>query len=427
MGGALALLLQPAVASPRGIALPAVNQAATSYKNPRDPRIARLFRRALLNSLRDAALTGDGTVYVRTGDIHLEWLRDSSAQVRPYLFFVTDSAVREFIRGVIARQASYIQIDPYANAFSPGYLAVRHKFQLDSLCYPVLLAWTYWKVTGDNSIFTPSLHAALRVVLDTMLTEQQHPTQSSYRDKRLPDSGQGRPVGPTGMIWSGFRPSDDASTYNYPIASELMAVQALGALTEMEGAFGDTGAASMADQLRTQVNAGIQTYGIVDTRRFGDVYAYEVDGLGRYKLMDDANVPSLLSAPYLGYGSTSDPVYQDTRRLVLSGRNPYYYSGRIGSGIGSSHTTRGQIWPMALVVQALTSASPSEGRHVLHEILASDPGDRPLPESFDANDPKVYRRKQFGWPNSLFSELILTRYEGMAALPTPSTADLPIR
>ncbi len=420
------LVQQPAVANAQ-VTLTAVSQAAEAYENPANPHLAEMFRAALLNSLQDATFAPDGTVYIWTGGIQAEWLRDSSAQVRPYLYFAGDSSVREFIKAVIARQAAYITTAPYANAFTSQYRVRESKYELDSLCYPVLLAWTYWKVTGDSSVFTPGLQAAFRLILRTMRTEQHHAARSRYRNHYLLDAGDGRPARYTGMIWSGFRPSDDASTYNYPIASEMMAVQALTALAEVEQAvYGNAWAARRAYGIRERVNAGIQSYGIVRTRRYGAVYAYEVDGRGHHTLMDDANVPSLLAAPYLGYGSPSNRVYEDTRRLVLSQSDPYYYKGSIGAGIGSSHTPRGYIWPMALVMQALTSTSEPEREGLVNEILASDPGDRLLHESFNPNRPTAYTRRQFGWPNALFSELVLRDYEGMPPLPVPSTRGLHI-
>ena len=421
-------LILPATGSARGVHLRAVSQAAADFKGDGHRQLSRIFRHALLVSLTDSSYTGDGTVYVGTGDINSEWLRDSSAQVRPYLYFAGDPAVSGFIKAVIARQETYIQRNSRANAFSRSYRVMKRKYELDSLCYPVLLAWSYWKVTGDDSVFTHRLQGELRDVLNTLRVEQHHTSLSRYKSPLLPGGGRGRPVGFTGMIWSGFRPSDDPSTYNYPIPGEMMTVQALAALAEMERAgYADDSTAAAAETMRQQVNAGVQRFGIVSTKRWGKVYAYEVDGLGHAKLMDDANVPSLLSAPYLGYGTASEPVYTDTRRMILSRRgNPYYYRGRVAAGIGSPHTPRGYIWPLALVTQALTSTSPTEVAHLVHEIVDSDPGDHLLHESFNRNNRKVFTRRRFDWPNSLFAELILSRYLGMPQLPTPSTADLPM-
>ncbi|MGA8745151.1 MAG: glycoside hydrolase family 125 protein [Solirubrobacterales bacterium] len=420
----IAGFLQPSGANAR-VRLAAVSQAAESYESAANPPLAEMFHDALLDSLQDATDASDGTVYIRTGDIRAEWLRDSSAQVRPYLYFAAEPAVREFLKAVIGRQATYITADPYANAFTSRYRVWESKFELDSLCYPVLLVWTYWKVTGDSSVFTPGMQAAFKTILKTMRTEQHHDARSRYRNRDLPDGGRGGPVDHTGMIWSGFLPSDDAPTYHYPIASEMMAVQALSAIAEVEqNVYGNPGETARAYGIRQRVNAGIQSYGIVHTRHFGAVYAYEVDGRGHYKLMDDANVPSLISAPYLGYGSRSNRIYENTRRFALSGADPYYYRGRIGAGIGSSHTPRGYIWPMALVMQALTSTSQPERESLVEEILASAPGEYLLHESFNPNHPRTYTRRQFGWPNALFSELVLRDYEGYPPLPTPSTSGL---
>jgi uncharacterized protein len=424
LGITLVFLIQPAVAASR-VHLAAVSAAAARYSDAANPELEQLFHAALLNPLQYASATADGTVYVGSGDIRGEWLRDSSAEVRPYLYFAADPQVRSFIKGVIERQARYIGLNPYANKFSRDYRVLEHKYELDSLCYPILLAWTYWKVTGDASVFTPNLERAFRLALQTMWTEQRHHAKSRYRNRELLNRGAGRPTRYTGMIWTGFRPSDDPAVFNYVIPSEMMAVQALGALSEVEAAvYHDAARSRIAAGMRLQVNAGIQRYGVVRTRRFGRVYAYEVDGMGHHRLIDDANLPSLLGAPYMGYVSAADPVYQDTRRLVLSRANPYYFGGKIGAGVGSAHTPRGFIWPLGLVTQALTATNGVERDAMLAEILNSDPGDHLLHESFDPDDPGALTRRRFAWPNSLFSELVLTAYQGMAPLPTPSTHDL---
>jgi meiotically up-regulated gene 157 (Mug157) protein len=418
---ALLFAVQPALAVAK-VQLPAVSDAAAGFTDA-NPEIELLFRSALLNPLGYATQTSDGTVYVETGNIRGEWLRDSSAEVRPYLYFAADPEVRSFLKGVIARQARYITLNPYANRFSRDYRVLERKYELDSLCYPILLAWTYWKVTGDASVFTPGLERAFGIALKTMWTEQRHHAKSRYRHRGLPRGGRGRPTHYTGMIWTGYRPSDDPAVFNYVIPSEMMAVQALGALSEIEAAvYQDQAKSLMAAGMRAQVNDGIQRYGVVHSRKYGRVYAYEVDGLGNSRLIDDANLPSLLSAPYVGYVSAADPVYQDTRRMVLSSSDPYYFGGAIGAGIGSSHTPRGFIWPLALVAQALTATTADERQALVTVLLASDPGDHLLHESFDPDDATALTRKSFVWPNSLFSELILTNTAG--PLPTPSTTDL---
>ena len=403
-------------------------RAADTYRNPSNPRLEAMFRAALLNTTRQTTVAADGTAYVKTGDIPAEWLRDASAQVRPYLYFAKDDpGTQKLLRAIITRMGKYLQIDPYANAFTLDYRVWEQKFELDSLAYPVNLAWTYWKVTGDASVFTNDLSLGFDKVLETMEREQDHPRNSRYTHHELKEGGRGSPVKFTGMIWSGFRPSDDACVYNFLIPSEMMAVVALGELEEIErSVYRNLIKAQRAKALRTEVNNGIQEYGLVFLPTYGYVYAYEVDGLGHAVLMDDANIPSLLSAPYLGYTKPTSTVYQNTRRYLLSKDNPYYYTGTLARGIGSAHTNDGWVWPLAIVMQGLTSISDGEKKDVLGELLASDTGDHMLHEAFNPSDPSKFTRADFGWPNALFSEFVLTAFNGAAPLPTPPTSDLEI-
>ena len=302
------------------------------------------------------------------------------------------------------------------------------KFELDSLAYPITLAWTYWKVTGDSSIFTGDLSLGLDKDLETMEREQDHPRNSKYTHKEMPLGGRGNPVKYTGMIWSGFRPSDDACTYNFLIPSEMMAVVALGELAEIErDVYHNLIKSQRASSLRTEVQTGIQTYGEVFTPNYGYIYAYEVDGLGKSILMDDANIPSLLSAPYIGYTKTTSLVYKNTRKFLLSKDNPMYYTGKFAHGIGSPHTSDGYVWPLALIMEGMTAGNDAERNDVLTELLASDPGDHLLHESFNPNDPTKFSRVDFGWPNALFSEFVMTSFSGAPQLPVGSTSDLEFR
>jgi len=426
---AAALLVYAAPSS--AVELQTVARAASDYHNP-NTRLEDMYRAALLNTSEQATIASDGTAYVKTGDIPAEWLRDASAQVRPYLFFAkSDPQVAMLLRGIIAREGKYLQVDPYANAFTIDYRVWEEKFELDSLAYPIILAWSYWKTTGDTSIFTADESLGFDKALETMEREQDHGQNSKYTHKELRDDAGNpgpNPVAYTGMIWTGFRPSDDACKYNYLIPSEMMAVVALGDLEEMERTvYRNLLKSNRAKTLRAEVQNGIQTYGEVFTPNYGYVYAYEVDGLGHQLLMDDANIPSLLSAPYLGYTKADSFVYRNTRRFLLSKDNPYYYTGSVARGIGSAHTTDGYVWPLALIIEGLTSTSDSERRDVLSQLLASDPGDHLLHESFDPNDPERFSRKDFGWPNALFSEFVMTDFNGVSPEPMGDTSDLEFR
>jgi meiotically up-regulated gene 157 (Mug157) protein len=415
----------------RAVELASIAKAAGAYHNA-NARLETMYRAALLNTSEQATYASDGTAYVKTGDIPAEWLRDSSAQVRPYLFFAkNDMKVAELLRGIIARQGKYLQVDPYANAFTIDYRVWEEKFELDSLAYPIILAWSYWKATGDATIFTSDESLGFDKALETMEREQDHAHNSKYTHKELRDDNGNpgpNPVGYTGMIWTGFRPSDDACKYNFLIPSEMMAVVALGDLEEIERTvYRNLLKSNRAKTLRAEVQDGIQTYGEVFTPNYGYVYAYEVDGLGHQTLMDDANIPSLLAAPYLGYTKPDSFVYKNTRKFLLSRDDPYYYVGSVARGIGSAHTSDGYVWPLALIVQGLTATSPAEKREVLNELLASDPGDHLLHESFDPNDPMKFSRKDFGWPNALFSEFVMTSFDGVPAQPMGDTSDLEFR
>jgi meiotically up-regulated gene 157 (Mug157) protein len=349
----------------------------------------------------------DGTTFVSSGDIDMEWLRDSSAVLYAYADQArTNAAVRSMLRGAIERQGRYIQIDPYANAFTADYHVAERKFEVDSLLYPIRLAYHYWRVTGDASIFTPAMQKSYLLVLQVLRTEQHHADRSRYRNASLLGGDDGMPFNYTGMIWTGFRPSDDPAQFPYNIPQNMMAVPVLQQLTEIErNVYHDQAAAENAWGLSVQVHAAIERYGIVFVPNFGRIYAYEVDGIGHANLMDDANVPSLLSAPYIGYLDVHDPIYQATRRFVLSPQDPYYYVGKDAAGIGSAHTPRGYVWPLALIVEALTSIDPAEKARCLRYLANSDTGNHLLHESFDPNDPAHYTRADFAWPNALFTEL----------------------
>lgn len=358
---------------------------------------------------RHAIPQRDGTTYVSTGDIEAEWLRDASAVMEPYIGqAASDDRIASALRGVTEREATYILLDPYANAFSSDYKVVERKFEVDSLLYPIWFADKYWRATGDRSIFTKHVNRAFERVLAVLRDEQHHDKRSRYRHSDLANGGKGSWVRYTGMIWTGFRPSDDPARYQYNVPDNMFAVVVLQRLSAIErSVYRNDRDASNAWGLSVEIQSGIEQHAKASVAGAGVVYAYEVDGYGHANFMDDANIPSLLSIPYFGYLSENDPTYRATRKLVLSDRNPYYYRGKFASGVGSPHTPRGYIWPLSLITQALTSADSSEVKRVLGYIAASDVGDHRLHESFDPNWPERFTRDDFAWPNALYGELIL--------------------
>ncbi|GCE08765.1 glycosyl hydrolase [Dictyobacter aurantiacus] len=395
------------------------------------PDLKAIFSRCMLNTLETTVeLLEDGTTFVVTGDIPAMWLRDSTAQVKPYLTVAADDKdVQRLVRGLLQRQVRYILHDPYANAFNrePGRSGFSHdhtemtpllwerKYELDSLCYPLYLLHEYVVRTRDTTIFDETIHQMLQCVIDVMCTEQQHDLQSPYYFERdngvasdtLPFQGRGTRCNFTGMVWSGFRPSDDACKFGYLVPANMFAVVVLRYVAEYaRSIYQDEELALRALRLREEINFGIQTYAIVQHPVYGSIYAYETDGYGNYNLMDDANVPSLLSLPYLGYCAADDPIYLNTRRFILSAANPYYFSGTRARGIGSPHTPHGYIWPIALSMQGLTATDEREVLELVQMLVDTTAGTGYMHESFHPDEPERYTRSWFAWANSLFGEFI---------------------
>jgi uncharacterized protein len=396
------------------------------------PKLCKMFAMCFVNTLETTVrLMPDGTTFVITGDIPAMWLRDSSAQVSHYLpLAADDDKLRGIIAGLIRRQVGCITSDPYANAFnceasgkcySKSDLTLHspwvweRKYELDSLCYPMWLAGRYWRITGSTDIFTDAFLNAMRTVLRVWKIEQHHEECSDYRFERpgkaksetLCRDGKGSPVGYTGMIWSGFRPSDDACRYHYMIPSNMFASSVLIVMEKIARTiYKDEPLAREARTLKCDIDRGIGKFGVCEHPRFGRIYAYETDGLGHFGFMDDANAPSLLSIPYFGFADIDDPVYRNTRRFVLSDENPYFYRGSFACGVGSPHTPTGYIWHVSLCMQALTSSDEGEINDILDELENTDDGTGYMHEGFDPDDPSRYTRPWFAWANSLFGELI---------------------
>lgn len=366
----------------------------------------------------DFSLEDDGTTYVETGDIPAMWLRDSSAQALPYVRFVAAyPGLRARILGVTQRNARNILTSSYANAFTRAYKLWEEKWEVDSLAYTVVLDAGYWSATHDRSLFTRQLHWAFQHIVATYECEQHHAACSSYRSRFLGDRGNGAPYSQTGMIWCAFRPSDDPVRYAYNIPQEMFAAQELDNLAQLAVAgFGDLKLARRASVLAQQIRTGIQEYGQVYDFRHGWLYAYEVDGQGNFVLMDDANIPNLLTLPLFGFVSPQESLYSATRRFVLSPDNPYWYRGRYGAGLGSPHTRTGWIWPLGLLGQALTAQSAGEVDEILAELRALDGGSGLFYESIDPNQPWHYTRSEFGWANAEYAELIFRCVAGLESV-----------
>lgn len=407
-----------------------------------NPVVAKMFAQCFPNTLDTTVFPrtegGKPDTFVITGDIDAMWLRDSSAQVHPYLRYARqDARLGQLLQGVIRRQTRCILIDPYANSFNrttsqpplswavhdrttmkPG--VAERKWEIDSLCYTVRLAYGYWQATQDKSPFDAEWREAAQAIVNTFSTQQRLNGQGPYSFGRLTFDpydtvaldGYGNMAKPNGMIFSMFRPSDDACTYPLFVPANLFAVQALKMLAELaQKAAGDAALANQCDQLGKQVLAATEQYGKANHGDYGQIWAYEVDGYGNANLMDDANVPSLLGMPYLGCCATSDALYQRTRRFVLSESNPYFFIGSAAEGVGSPHTGRNAVWPMGILIRALTSTQDDEILSCLRMLRDTTAGTDFMHESFNDENPANFTRPWFAWANTLFGELIVTLAE----------------
>lgn len=403
-------------------------------------RLAWMFENCFPNTLDTTVRwtrkdeNGKDDTMVYTGDIHAMWLRDSAAQVWPYVQLANrDEELRRMIAGVIRRQFKCIELDPYANAFldpedpNPDHQWMsdqtemrpeihERKWEIDSLCYPIRLAYEYWKVTGDTSVFDEHWMAAIENTLRTFREQQRKEGVGPYTFLRVTDRqldticnvGKGNPVNPVGLIASVFRPSDDATTFLFLVPSNFFAVTSLRKaaeiLTEVNG---KPGLADECKALADEVEVALKKYATYEHPEFGTIYSFEVDGFGNRFLMDDANVPSLLAMPYLGDVEIDDPIYQNTRRFVWSESNPYFFRGTAGEGIGGPHVGYDMVWPMSIMMKAFTSQDDAEIKRCIEMLMTTDAGTGFMHESFHKDNPEKFTREWFAWQNTLFGELIL--------------------
>jgi meiotically up-regulated gene 157 (Mug157) protein len=403
-----------------------------------DRPLATIFENCFPNTLDTTVFPGshDGKpdTYVVTGDIDAMWLRDSSAQVMPYLSLARqDKRLRELLEGVIRRQARMILIDAYANAFmrdasaAPLSWAVNdktkhypgvgeRKWEVDSLCYPIRLAYGYWQHTGDTGPFDAQWKEAAWTIVRTFRAQQRKHDRGPYSFQRASETptdtlaldGFGSPAIPVGLIFSMFRPSDDACTYPLFVPANLFALVSLRQLATLANqVLKDVSLGQEAQALAAEVETALQRYGKTQHAQYGEIWAYEVDGYGNVLKMDDANAPGLLSLPYLGCCSIDDPIYRRSRQFAQSDANPYFFRGTAAEGVGGPHAGLNMIWPMSIIMRALTSSDDAEIRQCLRWLRNTTAGTGFMHESFQKDDPKIFTRAWFAWANTLFGELTI--------------------
>ncbi len=397
----------------------------------KDENIRKMFRQCYLSTLETTVKYDKaGNVFVITGDIEAMWLRDSSVQVSHYVRAAKDDEdAKNLVKGLLQRQFALIQLDPYANAFNEEANGRGHrddtmkldivwerKYEIDSLIYPLWLVNRYYENTSDSEIFSGDFMKALGVILDTLITEQ-NPQNSPYYFRRdncpptdtLCNDGKGPDYAYTGLVRSAFRPSDDACTYPFLVPANMFIVATLKNLEENLNKAGvQNPHKSKADKLIADIENAIEKYCIVETE-FGRTYAYEVDGLGGQLMMDDANVPSLLSLPYLGYCAKDDEIYLNTRNFILSKNNPFYFDGKSAKGIGSPHTPADYIWHIALAIEGLTTDDKQEIERIYSTLISTHADTFFMHEGFHKDNPDEFTRKWFAWANTLFAIFMMDK------------------
>ncbi|CAF0975562.1 unnamed protein product [Rotaria sordida] len=421
-------------------------------RNIRNKELAWLFENCFPNTLdttvefdiKGAAQNHPDT-YVITGDIDAMWLRDSSAQIHPYLPLMKyDKKLRQLIEGVLLRQFICIQRDPYANAHYKDLHRIsewkykdetemrdgvhERKWELDSLCYVLRLIYSYWEeVNHDLTFFhdyKEEFKKTIRIILQTMKEQQRYNGSGSYTYQRegAPPDPRGHHAKPNGLIYSYFRPSDDLQTYPYLIPSQFFAHHSLKLLLELVKNINWTDdfsndILSLISHLRNilfddNIKNNIETLITFQHKKYGLIYSYEINGVGDRNLMDDANIPSLLSLPYLCPNdiSINDSIYQNTRKFVLSKDNPWFFNGSVLEGIGGPHIGYAMVWPLAIIMRGLTTNDDNEIRLCLNMLQRSHANTGFMHESIRVDNPMKFTRSWFAWANSLFGEFIWKLY-----------------
>ncbi|KAJ5194504.1 uncharacterized protein N7498_007942 [Penicillium cinerascens] len=428
----------------------------------KDPDLYRLFENSWPNTL-DTTIKWRGYAadnldeelcFLITGDIDAMWLRDSANQLQSYLSMLTASdseqSLAALYRGVINLQSRYLLEYPYCQAFQPptesgltpsvnsaanddtvtppysNQTVFECKYELDSLAAFLAVSTNYFGATQDAEFFGKyQWRTAVRKILNETQAQRigtygangsVNPSAYAFTrettdsEDTQDNNGMGNPFrSGTGLVRSFFRPSDDATIFQGFIPGNMMFARYLESASLIAKAIKESDLAVEMQSFAKEIRAAIGKYGIaaISAPCQSDIYAFEVDGYSSRNIMDDANIPSLLAAPFFGYLNENGSVYQATREILLSSNNPYYMEGPVITGIGSVHTGPGYVWPMALVVRILTSNNDDEITSNLQQLLRSTNGLGLLHESVNSYNQSDYTRPWFAWVNGLFGQMIL--------------------
>ncbi|KAI9067554.1 glycoside hydrolase family 125 protein [Trametes sanguinea] len=410
----------------------------------KDPDLARLFENTFPNTLDTTVKYFNATenlAFIITGDITAQWLRDTANQFAHYhTLLSSDKELATLVKAVINNEARYVSQYPYCGAFQPppeSGLAPSHndwadgvtvnppvnnqtvfecKYEIDSLCGFLKLSRSYYQATKDSSFMNSNWFAAVDQIFRVIWEQSQSTFDDDYNlvsyynwtggngalSPAVNNAGNGEPKLYTGLVGTHHRPSDDLSTFAFLVpANAMLSVE----LTNLANMLDATKQAKNISQLAKKYSSTI-TNAIWETTLVDNIFAYETNGFGGRYVMDDANVPSLLSLPYLGFLKMNHPAYVATRKLLLSRKNPYYAAGKNFSGIGGPHVDAWNPWPMSQISAIFGTDDDKEIMQSLYLIANNTGGLGLIHESISIYD-GTYTRPWFAWANSYFAEMLL--------------------